>query len=74
VGALSTGVQADTVREFRGHRVRIALTPAAGGGNLAGLVTGLLESADGLVLFLDTGAPPAQAIHYHYIADIADAA
>ena len=65
--ALTTGVRADTVREFRGHNVRIALTPAGGGGELTGVVTGLLESADGLVVFVDS-----KPVHYQHIAEIAD--
>ena len=65
-------VHPDALRALRGHHVQIVLTGSAGGGELTGRISGLLESADGLVLFLDHGDGRPVALHYHYVADIAD--
>ena len=60
-------VKADDLRGLKGTRVRLTLTGAAGGGTLEGDVAGLLEAADGLVLFLNDRDGSPRSIHYQQI-------
>jgi hypothetical protein len=62
--------RADEIKELVGARVTLALAPRAGLGTaLAGRLTGALDAADGLVVFVEPeGAPGTrQTIHYHDI-------
>lgn len=60
-------VNADDLRGLKGTRVRVTLTAPAGGGTLEGDVAGLLEAADGLVLFLNDQDGSPRSIHYQQI-------
>lgn len=60
-------VTAGRMRELVGRRVRLRLAPAWGGGELRGRVSRCLESADGLVVFLEDDAGRPQTVHYQHI-------
>jgi len=57
------------MRELKGKVVRLTLMPAEGGGELKGLVVNCLESADGLVVYVNDQAGRTHTLHYHHIAE-----
>jgi hypothetical protein len=54
------------MRELTGRTVTLRLTPAAGGGTVEGKVVGTLESADGLVIFVEPPGQPGRRISCHH--------
>ena len=59
-------ITADDARALVGKRVVLALEPASGEREAAGLCVGKIESLDGLVLVLEPDALPGSRRTYHY--------
>jgi hypothetical protein len=54
------------IKSLEGAEVAIRLTPAAGGEALDGRLVGTLESADGLVVFIEPSTQPGGRLSYNY--------
>jgi hypothetical protein len=63
-------VTAAFVRAMKGRRVEMSLSLAGGGGTLEGRIVSCLESADGLVAYLDDTAGRSHTIHYQHIVQM----
>jgi hypothetical protein len=59
----------DDLRGLAGSQVTVQLTPAGGGGRLVGEVVGILEAADGLVVYVKD-AQHTHSVHSQHIATI----
>lgn len=54
------------MRRLVGRRVSLTLTPPGGGATVSGRVTGSLESADGLVVFVEPDGEPGGRVTVHH--------
>lgn len=59
---------ATDLRSLRGQEVRLTLRPEPA--ELSGQVKGLLESADGLVVYILDAAGKVHTVHSHLITDV----
>jgi hypothetical protein len=57
---------AEEIRSLEGAQVAVRLTPAAGSQALEGRVVGTLDSADGLVVFIEPSDRPGGHVSYNY--------
>jgi len=62
-------VSQQRMRALKGKIVRLTLTSAEGGGELRGLVVSCLESADGLVVYINDETGRTRTLHYQHIAE-----
>lgn len=66
----------EEVRKHVGQRVTLTLSPGVEGGpSVTGHLTGVIEAADGLVVFVEPEGSPGKKLsfHYHYILGITPA-
>ncbi len=54
-------------RDLKGRRVHITLDASQGAQQIQGLLTGCLESADGLVVYVQEDAGKMHTVHYQHI-------
>ena len=60
-------------RDLAGRRVALTLTPAAGGGSVAGTLVGTLDAADGMTLIVETGPGERRSIHHQHVSEVREA-